>query len=222
MLEYFQSWHQWGKLGKVVGVVEDFHIRSMTETMDPIVIMCLPEWTGRFYVKVEADKTKQALTSIEQAWKKASPDFPFEYNFLDEAFNKIYKEEQVISKLSIGFTIMAILISALGLLGLASYSTERKKKEISIRKVLGASVPNLIMFMSTEFIILTLVALTIGCPVAYYLMNEFLRGYAYHVSISFTIFIKAAVGLLIITLGVILYQVSRAALNNPVDNLRNE
>jgi putative ABC transport system permease protein len=214
--------NQWGRQGKVVGIVEDFHIRSMSESMDPIVIMCLPERTGRFYVRVEADKTQEVLTHIEQLWKKVSPNFPFEYNFLDETFNKIYKEEQVISKLSVGFTFMAILISALGLLGLASYSTERKKKEISIRKVLGASVPALIMFMSTEFIALTLIALAVGCPVAYYLMSEFLAGYAYHASISYLEFIVTAVGLLMVTLGVILFQVSRTALTNPVDNLRNE
>lgn len=214
--------NQWGKQGKVVGIVEDFHIRSMSESMDPIVIMCLPDWAGRFYVRVEGDKTQSAIEGIEQLWKKSSPDFPLAYKFLDDAFNKIYKEEQVISKLSVGFTFMAILISMLGLLGLASYSTERKKKEISIRKVLGASVPNLIVFMSTEFFMLTLVALAVGCPVAYYLMSEFLAGYAYHTTISYIIFIVTAAGLLTITLGVILFQVSSAALTNPVDNLRNE
>jgi putative ABC transport system permease protein len=213
---------QWGAQGKIVGVVEDFHIRSMSESMDPIVILCRPDWTGRVYVRVEATKIQETISKIEQEWKTASPNFPFEYAFLDEAFGKLYKEEQVISKLSVGFTFMAVLISALGLLGLAAYSTERKKKEISIRKVLGATVPNLIMLMSTEFLVLTAIALLVGCPAAYYLMNEFLQGYAYHVSIHYSVFVTTAIGLLFVTLFVILFQVSRAALTNPVDNLRNE
>lgn len=214
--------NQWGKRGKIVGIVEDFHIRSLSENMDPIVIMCLPEWTGRFYLRMEADKMKETIAGIEGVWKNASPNFPFEYTFLDESFNKLYIEEQVTGKLSVGFTFMAILISALGLLGLASYATERKKKEISIRKVLGASIPNLIMFMSTEFIVLTSIALLIGFPVSFYLMNKFLDGYAYHISISYGVFVVTAIGLLVVTLAVILFQVSRAALTNPVDNLRNE
>jgi putative ABC transport system permease protein len=213
---------QWGLNGKVVGIVEDFHIRSISESMDPVVLLFQPKWTGRFYVRLDADKIQEAVSSIGTTWKTASPAYPFEYSFLDESFDRLYREEEVISTLSIVFTGMAILISALGLLGLAAYSTERKRKEISIRKVLGATVGGLLMRMSTEFLVLTCIALLIGCPVAYYLMAEFLSGYAYHVSIDYSIFVTTTVGLLLTTLLVISFQLIKAALDNPVNNLRNE
>jgi putative ABC transport system permease protein len=213
---------QWGKTGTVIGVVDDFHIRSISESIDPIVMLCVPEWTHRFYVRIEPEKMRDAISTLEQTWKTVNPVYPFEYSFLDESFANLYRQEQVISTLSTGFMVMAILISALGLLGLASYSTERKRKEISIRKVLGASLSGLIMLLSTEFLVLTAIALVIGCPVAFMLMNEFLNGYAYHVSMDFSIFVFTTVGLLGITLLVISYQLIRAALSNPVDNLRNE
>ncbi len=213
---------QWGKKGKIVGIVEDFHGRSLNEAIDPMVILCYPQWTGRFYVKVEPGRTQSVLASMEKLWKVASPQFPFEYSFLDSHYDRLYREEKVVGKLATGFTVMAILISSLGLLGLAAYATERKKKEISIRKVLGANVPNLIAMMSKEFLILTCVALVVGCPLAYYLMQNFLEGYAYHTEIDYTIFVFTCVGLVMVTLSVILFQVVRAAMANPTDNLRSE
>jgi putative ABC transport system permease protein len=214
--------NQWGLKGKIVGIVEDFHSRSLSESMDPMVLLCYPAYTGRFYVRIEPGKTQDALAAMGEQWKIASPLYPFEYTFLDNHYEKLYREEQVIGQISAGFTFMAILISGLGLLGLASYSTERKKKEISIRKVLGASVPNLIVLMSTEFIVLTAIALFIGCPVAYYFMNQFLEGYAYHITIEPSVFIVTSIGLMAVTLSVILFQVTRAAVTNPVNNLRSE
>lgn len=214
--------NQWGLKGKIVGIVEDFHSRSLSESMDPMVLLCYPAYTGRFYVRIEPGKTQETLAALGEQWKIANPLYPFEYTFLDSHYEKLYREEQVIGQISTGFTFMAILISGLGLLGLASYSTERKKKEISIRKVLGASVPNLIVLMSTEFIILTAIALFIGCPVAYYFMNQFLEGYAYHVTIDPSVFIATSIGLIVVTLSVILFQVTRAAVTNPVNNLRSE
>jgi putative ABC transport system permease protein len=216
------STNQWGIQGKIVGIVEDFHGRSLSEAMDPMVLLCYPEWTGTYYVRVEPGRSQEVLAAIEGVWKTASPQFPFEYTFLDSQYEKLYRQEQVIGKLSAGFTLMAIIISSLGLLGLAAYATERKKKEISIRKVLGATVPNLIAMMSKEFILLTSIALLIGCPAAYYLMQNFLQGYAYHVEIGYMIFAQTGIGLLLVTLSVILLQVTRAAVANPTNNLRSE
>lgn len=216
------STNQWGIEGKIIGIVEDFHGRSLSEAMDPMVLLCYPEWTGTYYVRVEPGRTQEVLTSMEGIWKTASPQFPFEYTFLDSQYEKLYRQEQVIGKLSAGFTFMAIFISSLGLLGLAAYATERKKKEISIRKVLGATVPNLISMMSKEFVLLTCIALVIGCPTAYYLMQNFLQGYAYHVELGYMIFLLTGVGLLLVTLSVILFQVTRAAVANPTNNLRSE
>lgn len=214
--------NQWGKLGKVVGVVEDFHGRSLSEAMDPMVLLCYPQWTGTYYVRVEPGRTQEVLSKMESIWKTASPQFPFEYTFLDSQYEKLYRQEQVIGKLSAVFTCMAIFISSLGLLGLAAYATERKKKEISIRKVLGATVAELIAMMGKEFVMLTCLALLVGCPVAYYFMQNFLQGYAYHVELGYMIFVGTGAGLLMVTLFVILFQVTRAAVANPTNNLRSE
>ena len=213
---------QWGVKGKIVGVVEDFHSRSLSESMDPMVIQCYPDWTSRFYIRIEPNKTEEALAAVGNVWKAANPVYPFEYTFLDSHYERLYKEEHVIGKLALGFTFMAILISSLGLLGLAAYATERKKKEISVRKVLGATVSNLIVLMSTEFLVLASVALLIGCPLGYYFMDSFLKGYTYHTTIGYAVFVVTGVGLLLLTLFVILLQVTKAAITNPTENLRNE
>ena len=216
------STDQWGTAGKVVGVVEDFHLRSMSEAMDPVVLLCMPKWTSRFYVRLGEGSPREAVAAIGDKWKASAPEYPFQYTFLDESFSNLYRQEEVISILSSGFTGMAILISALGLLGLATYSTERKRKEISIRKVLGATIGDLLLLLSTEFVLLTLIALLIGSPLGYFLMDNFLSGYAYRVSLDGYIFLSTGLGLLITTLLIVSFQLVRAALSNPVRNLRNE
>lgn len=216
------STEQWGLKGKIVGIVEDFHSRSLSEDMEPMILLCYPDWTGRFYVRISPEKTKETLAGIEGVWKNTSPAFPFEYTFLDSHYERLYKEEQVTGKLGLGFTVMAVIISGLGLLGLAAYSTERRKKEISVRKVLGATVSNLIGLMSKEFLILAVTALCIGCPIAYYFMSSFLEGYAYHTNMGYEIFVITGISLLILTLSIILFQVTRAAIANPTNNLRSE
>ncbi len=213
---------QWGTSGKIIGIVEDFHIRSISETMDPVVILCMPEWTGRFYVRLSGAHPQEVIAAIEDKWKASAVGYPFQYSFLDETYTTMYRQEEVISTLSSGFTGMAILISSLGLLGLTAYSTERKKKEISIRKVLGATLQDLLMLLSAEFVILTIIALIIGSPLAYYLMDNFLSSYAYRVDLDGNVFLIAGAGLLLTTLLVISFQLVRAALGNPVNNLRNE
>jgi putative ABC transport system permease protein len=212
----------WGVKGEVVGVVEDFHLRSLSEDIDPVALLCYPKWTGLFYVNIDGANTRETMARIEETYKVVNPHYPFEYTFLDESYHKLYREEQVISKLSFSFTVVAIIISALGLLGLASYTTERKKKEISIRKVLGASIRNLLFLLSSEFMVLVLIAIAIGLPLAYLIVERFLENYAYHISLNAGIFFVSAAALLVITLAVISFQVIRAALENPVDNLRNE
>jgi putative ABC transport system permease protein len=212
----------WGVKGEIVGVVEDFHLRSLSEDIDPVALLCYPEWTGLFYVNMDGANTPETMARIEETYKVVNPHYPFEYTFLDDSYHKLYREEQVISKLSFSFTGIAIIISTLGLLGLASYATERKKKEISIRKVLGASIRNLLFLLSGEFLVLVMIAIAVGLPLGYLVVERFLEGYAYHISIDASIFLVSAAALLVITLAVISFQVMRAALENPVDNLRNE
>jgi putative ABC transport system permease protein len=217
-----QEISQWGNKGKVVGVIDDFHGRSMHEALDPIVLMCQPDWTGLVFVRVEASQTQQAIDHLQALSKKYSPQYEFSYTFVDEDFEKLYSTEKVTGSLALSFTIMAIIISGLGLLGLAAYTAERKRKEISIRKTMGASAGRIVAMMSGDFVKLSIIAAVIGCPAAWYLMTKFLEGYAYHTELGWGLFALTAVCVLLISLVTVIFQVAKAAIANPIDALRNE
>jgi hypothetical protein len=212
----------WGIEGTVVGVVDDFHSRSMMEAIDPIVFMCNPQWGGLAYARVDPEKANEAVDHIQNAYKKFSPEYPFEYRFMDESFNKLYRTENITGTLALGFTLMAIIISGLGLLGLAAYTAEKRKKEISIRKTLGATVPNLVSLMTKDFISLSLIAVLIGCPIAWLMMQKFLENYAYRTEPGWRIFLITSVAVVALSQLIVIYQVTKSALANPVNSLRNE
>lgn len=213
---------QWGNPGKIVGVVDDFHGRSLHEKLDPIVLMCKPEWTRIVFIRMEATKAQEAIAHLGSLFKKYNPQYDFAYTFVDEDFEKLYDNEKVTGSLALGFTIMAIIISGLGLLGLAAYTAERKRKEISIRKTMGASVSGIVTMMSADFLKLSIVAAVIGCPAAWYLMTKFLESYAYHTELGWGLFALTAGCVLLISLVTVIFQVTRAAVANPIDALRNE
>jgi putative ABC transport system permease protein len=213
---------QWGSNGTIVGVIEDFHSRSMHEPIDPIVLMCRPAWTGNIFVRFDATKTQETIDHLSVLYKKYNPEYPFSYSFVEDDFERLYNNEKVTGSLALGFTVMAIIISGLGLLGLAAYTAERKRKEISIRKTLGASVSGIVSMMSKDFIMLSLIAALIGCPIAYLLMEKFLEGYAYHTTPGWQLFVITAVAVLGMSLITVVFQVTKAAIANPVDALRNE
>lgn len=213
---------QWGTKGRIIGVVNDFHSRSMHEAIDPIVFMFRPQWTGSVFIKFDSKKTKDVLESLEKVYGKYNSQYPFAYTFIDDDFEKLYNNERVTSSLALSFTVMAIIISGLGLLGLAAYTAERKRKEISIRKTMGASVGRIVGMMSADFVKLSIIAAVIGCPTAWYLMSKFLEGYAYHTELGWGLFILTAVCVLLISLVTVIFQVAKAAIANPIDALRNE
>lgn len=217
-----QTISQWGVNGKVVGVVNDIHSRSMYETIDPVLFLCNPEWTWRVFVRFDATRTEEAVSHVESIYSKYSSDFPFNYTFLEDDFEKLYNNEKVTASLALGFTVMAVIISGLGLLGLAAYTAERRRKEISIRKTLGASVSGLVSMMSKEFVLLSFIAIVIGCPVAFLMSQKFLANYAYHTELSWDIFLLTSILILAVALLTVIFQVARAAMANPVDALRNE
>ncbi len=213
---------QWNTKGRVIGVVNDFHSRSMHEAIDPIIFMFRPQWTGRVFIKYNGANTQEVLQRLEEIYKKYNPQYPIAYTFMDDDFEKLYNNERVTSSLALSFTVMAIIISGLGLLGLAAYTAERKRKEISIRKTMGASVTGIVTMMSTDFVKLSLIAAVIGCPIAYYLMTKFLEGYAYHADLEWGLFVLTAICVLLISLTTVIFQVAKAAVANPIDALRNE
>lgn len=213
---------QWGNPGVIVGVVEDFHSRSMHEAIDPIVFMFNPEFTWRVVVRYDPAKTADVLSGFEALTKQFAPEYPFTYTFVEEDFERLYNTDKVTGSLALGGTVIAIIISGLGLLALAAYTAERRKKEISIRKTLGASVGTIVSLVASDFARLSIIAAFVGCPLAWYFMSKFLEGYAYHMDLSVWIFVFTAIAVVVISIVTVIFQVAKAAVANPVDALRNE
>jgi putative ABC transport system permease protein len=213
----------WGRKGTIVGVIKDFNFQSMHTKIEPLVLRLKDheEW-GTALVKIEAGKTKQALSGLEALCKELNPKFPFAYQFADQEFNKIYQSEQVIDKLSNYFAFLAIFISCLGLLGLAMFTAEQRTKEIGIRKVLGASISGLFSLLSKEFLQLVGIAFLIAAPLSWWAMNKWLQDYQYRTDISWWVFAFAGLLTLCIAFGTISFQAIKAAIANPVKSLRTE
>ncbi|HSZ86465.1 MAG TPA: FtsX-like permease family protein, partial [Puia sp.] len=213
----------WGVKGQIVGVLKDFHFSSLHEPISPLIIK-LGERNdyGSALVRIERGKTNQALSDLATICKKLNPQFPFEFEFADADYQSLYKSEQVINKLADYFAFLAIFISCLGLLGLVMFTTERRIKEIGIRKVLGASVISVFQMLSNEFLLLVFLAMAIGSPVAWFTMNKWLQEYAYHTEISWWMFAVSGLLAMMIALITVSYQTMRAAMANPVKSLRTE
>jgi len=213
----------WNGKGKIIGLTNDFHNDNLRVGIEPLILLYSVNNGWHYFVKVdEKTSISASLATIEQVFKNYSPDHPFQYSFLDEIFDREYRTEAIIGKLSLSFTVVAVLISCLGLFGLASYTAERRTKELGIRKVMGASIRNLIILLCRDFSKLVVISLFLGCPVAWYLMREFLAGYAFHTELGGSVFIITSVALWLIALLTVGYQSVKAALANPVESLRNE
>ncbi len=217
-----QKINQWGTEGTIVGVVRDFHSQSLHNAIDPIILFCKPEWARRVFIKLKDQGQAETVQRIEKIFKKHNTEYPFEYTFLTDDFEKLYKNERVTGALAIGFTAMAIIISGLGLMGLAAYMAQKRRKEISIRKTMGASVSELVTMMSRSFVSLSMTAIVIGCPIAYFLMESFLGSFVYHTSISINTFVITSAGIILVALLTVVFQVFKAAVANPITALRNE
>ena len=208
--------------GTVVGVVKDFHFESLHQSIVPIVFNGHPERFRELSVRVAAADMPEALAHLEATWKQFVPDQPFAYEFLSESYQHLYDSERSQNELFIIFATLAIFIAAMGLFGLATFSTQQRTKEVSIRKVLGAPVASILRLLSQEIIILILIANVIAWPIAWYAMREWLGGFAYHVEMSVFTYLLAAVLALLITLITISSQTVKAALTNPATILRND
>ncbi len=210
------------KSGTVVGVVKDFHYRSLHEEIGPLVLQVFPPAFGDLLVKVGTDDLGSTLAFLEQQWQTLGPDRPFEYFFLDQDYDRLYSAEERVGELFGFLAFLTILIACLGLFGLAAFMAEQRTKEIGIRKVLGATVPGIILLLSKEFTRLVVVAFVIAAPVAYIAMNGWLEDFAYRIEISWWIFLAAGLSALLIAWLTVSYQAIKAALTNPVKALRYE
>ncbi|GAC1300548.1 MAG: ABC transporter permease [Mucilaginibacter sp.] len=211
--------HQ-GDTGIVIGVVKDFHYKSLHEKIGPMLIS--NKAGSSFYIKTQPNNIAAAVAAATKVWQRFFPDDPFNYNFLDESYDNLYKAEQQSSVLITLFAVIAILISALGLLGLAAFAAEQKVKEIGIRKVLGASVRHIVSLLSIDFIKMVVIASVIAFPIAWWAMHKWLQAFAYRISLSWWIFGGAAGIALIIALITVSFQSINAAIANPVKSLRSE
>jgi ABC-type antimicrobial peptide transport system, permease component len=213
-----------GRKGQLVGVINDFHFESMHQKIIPLLLFMPtnPANYGRISVKIAGNNLPAGLAAIEKTWNRFLPDAPFEYTFLDENFDKLYKSEQRQGKLFTAFATIAIFIACLGLFGLSAFAITQRIKEIGIRKVLGASTGSIVGLLSKDFLKLVIIAAVIAFPVAWYAMNNWLQDFAYRTSIQWWIFLVALVIAGFVALATISIQAVKAALSNPVKNLRTE
>jgi putative ABC transport system permease protein len=207
---------------KVIGVVKDFHFQSYHLDIEPMALLMKGFWASYLYVKIKPTDIPGTIAHIREVYDEHKIHHAFDYYFLDDAFNRVYQAEQKFGTTFRIFSFLAVFISALGLFGLASFSSEQKTKEIGIRKVLGASVFSITFLLSRQFTRWVLIANLISWPVAYYAMNRWLQSYAYRTTIQVWIFALAACLALLIALATVSYQSIRAATANPVDSLRYE
>jgi ABC-type antimicrobial peptide transport system permease subunit len=207
----------------VVGVTENVVMGSPYTPVMPMMTFYSPERTNFLVVRMkEGVKPQELLPKIERIFKQHSPETPFQYSFVDQDFNSKFITEDLISRLSKIFAGLAIFICCIGLSGLASFTIERRFKEIGIRKVLGASVQQLIYLISKEFLLLVGIAALISIPITWYLLNNWLANYEYRISISIWLFVGSCISVLLITLLIVLLNSIRAAMSNPSKSLRTE
>ncbi len=216
-----QRFHIAGKKGQIIGVVKDFHFRSLHERIEPLVI--LNQWRNNMMnVKTYPGQAAQALQSVKAAWVAHFPDDPFECSSLDDLFRNQYQSEIKTSHLMLLFSVLAIMIALLGLFGLTTFAVERRFKEIGIRKILGASVSNVVFILSKEFLIMVGIAMLIAFPLAYYWLDKMLQDYAYRINISWWMFALAGIITVVLTLLTVGWKAIRAATANPVKAIKAE
>ncbi len=212
----------WGDKLTIVGVIDNFHQQSPREAYEPLILRLDPGVHGPISIKMTGRESAHMVTIAKQAWQQFFPGDPFEFTFLDEQYDKQYRADDRFGQVFGFFTILAIIVSCLGLLGLATFTAQQRTKEIGVRKVLGASVVSIVALLSRDFLKLVLIAILLASPIAYYAMHQWLQDFAYRIDISWWVFTLAgllAIGIALLTVS---FQSIRAAMLNPVKSLRSE
>jgi ABC-type antimicrobial peptide transport system permease subunit len=214
----------WGdQVFTINGVVNDFLYGDMYGTSDPVMFYHQVEGADYMYIKPTVGVAmNKVLSEIENVFKIQNPGFPFEYRFVDEAFNERFKSEQLVENLSQIFAVLAIIISCLGLFGLSAFTAEQRRKEIGVRKVLGSSVVGIVQLLSKDFLKLVFLAILISIPISWYVMQDWLQGFAYRTEINWWVFALAGILAVFIALVTVSFQAVKAAIANPVKSLRTE
>lgn len=213
----------WGAKGQVIGLTKDFHLNSLHDPIAPLILYLSRDGrTGNLYVRTEAGRTQEAIAGLEALHRRLVPDYPFEYSFLDEEYGRMYKSETAIGKLAFYFAAIAILLSCIGLFGLSAFTAARRTKEIGIRKVVGASVANIVGLLFRDFLKLILIGFAISAPVAWYLLSSWLEGFAYQAGIGIHLFLATAGLMVLVAWLAVSYHSIRAARANPAEALGSE
>ena len=211
-----------GIKGIIAGVVKDFHFQDMHQKIPPLLMQYDKNWRERMYVRTTGKDASHAIAAAEKVWREYNAGYSFDYSFLDSEFNDLYKTDTHVGELFNCFAIIAILISSLGLFGLVTFTAESRVKEIGVRKVLGAGVPDIVAMLSKDFLVLVLLAAAIAFPVAWYGLKRFLQDYAYRTELSWWIFVLAGIVTLLIAMFTVSFKCVQAALANPVKSLKAE
>ncbi len=206
--------------GVIVGVMKNFHYYSVKYEIEPLVLVLEPGAIRYMIIRIPPGDISSSLDQVKQTWKRVVPGYPFEYRFVDEDFDRMYRAEERTGKVMKSFTILSIFVACLGLFGLASFAAEQRFREIGIRKVLGATVPGITVMLCKEFLELVLLAAIITLPISYYAVSNWLRSYAYKIELDILIFVTAAALVFFTALFTVSYQAIRAALENPVKSLK--
>jgi putative ABC transport system permease protein len=209
-----------GRKGEIRGVVQNFNFASLHQEIAPIV-MFTEDYFGKILIKTSGNNIAQTISAVKEKWSAFNPATPFEYHFLDQEFDDMYKSEQRTGSILTAFTLVTIFISCLGLFGLAVFSTKQRIKEVGVRKVLGASVFSIVRLVSGDFLKLVIVSVIIASPIAWYAMHRWLQDFAYKISIQLWVFIAAGAVAIAIAFITVSVQSLKAALANPVKSLRS-
>jgi len=216
----FRAWSE--GMGQIIGVIKDFHFKSLHQEIEPLVLDIYPDWCWTALIRISPYDIPETLASIEAEWRRFEPEIPYSYRFLDEMFDRLYRTEERLGRLFGYFTFLALLVACLGIFGLVAFVADRRKKEIGIRKVLGASVSHLVVLMSKDFCFLVLIAFCISAPIATLLMNRWLQNFAYRMNPNLVMILLVGLFAQIMTLVTISFQSVKASLANPVDSLKYE
>jgi len=212
----------WGKSGKIIGLMKNFHLNSLRVAIEPLILRLDTTYNSTVIIRTRPGDIEKAIASMQALSKKHNPAYPFAYEFADESFEKQYTSETLIGKLANYFAILAIFIACLGLFGLAMFTAEQRTKEIGVRKVLGASIPSIVTLLSKDFLRLVLIAIVIATPIAWYSMSQWLQDFKYRIDIEWWMFMGAGLLAIAIALLTVSFQSIKAALMDPVKSLRTE
>jgi putative ABC transport system permease protein len=218
-----KKFDQWGRKGTIIGVVKDFNFRSLHQKVEPLTLRYgYPYTLNRIAVAIKGDNIPRTIAQLKQTWDKLAPQRPFQYHFLDQSFSEQYQADQQFGRLFTFFSCLSIFIACLGLFGLSTFMAQERVKEIGIRKVLGSSQGSIVMLLSKDFIKLVIIAIVISVPLCWWVMNNWLQGFAYRIQIGPLIFLESGLIALAIALATMTWQSLKASMANPVKSLRAE